>query len=152
MKLTLAATLALVLCLPFVASAQTANECDFKASAWNLVEPWEENARSFANGNVRLALIDTVEPAAAAYHILVLSPPYDELGGRQCRIVSASNGIGFSGIHFDQLVADYDPSVGLMFDVPIQAYNGNTGGFEDGLLSFNLNQATGAINGAVALP
>jgi hypothetical protein len=128
------------------AMAQSVNPCDWAASAQAIVEPWEANSRTFSNGKTRLALLDTIEPAAGALHILVLSPPYDELGGRQCRVISASPGIGYAGISFDRLTAGYDPSVGLMFDVPIGLYDPGTGGTRPALLSFTLNQATGAID------
>ena len=36
-------------------AAQQARLCDWQASAQALVEPWNENTRVFANGNVRVA-------------------------------------------------------------------------------------------------
>ncbi len=126
--------------------AVTVNECDWVSNARNIVEPWDKNTRTFANGNVRLALMDVVEPAAAAFHILVLSPPYDELGTRQCREISLQNSIGFSSINFDALQASYDPSVGLMFKIPIQTLNNNAQTPSNSNLLFSLNQATGQIN------
>ena len=44
-------------------SAQTAFPCDWQARADAIVEPWEENSKTFANGAVRVALLDTIEPA-----------------------------------------------------------------------------------------
>jgi hypothetical protein len=35
----------------------------------------------FANGNVRLAAIDTVEPANGAAYLLLLSPPLNQSTG-----------------------------------------------------------------------
>lgn len=143
----------LILLTPLSAAAQAVSECDWRASARNLVEPWEANTRTFANGDVRLALIDTLEPAAAAFHVLILSPPDDELGSPQCRMVSwDGGGSGFGGITFEALEVQYDPSVGLTFDVPVTIYNSASGVFEDGWLSFSLNQATGEIFAAIALP
>ena len=126
-------------------AAQEAVECDWPARADAIVEPWEENTRTFANGNVRLALLDTIEPAAAAFHILILSPPYDELGSRQCRTLGISPGMGFSGVDFSALTAGYDPAVGLVFDVPAGEYDPDTGGSRMFGLRFTLNQATGEI-------
>jgi len=142
-------TIAASLMLTGVAVAQSVNECDWISNAANLVEPWDENTRTFSNGKTRLALLDTVEPAAGAFHIVVLSPPYNEVGRRQCRIVSSSSGIGFSGIAFDGLDANYDPSIGLMFNIPVQQYDPSTGGGTDAMLYIQLNQATGAIESAV---
>ena len=113
-----ALTLAALVGMAGSASAQEAVFCDWQASAQAIVEPWSEHTRTFANGDVRLALLDTIEPAAGAFHILVLSPPYDELGSRQCRTIGMSSGMGFGGVDFATLDADYDPSVGLIFGLP----------------------------------
>ncbi|PCJ82913.1 MAG: hypothetical protein COA52_19715 [Hyphomicrobiales bacterium] len=134
-----------IISLSTASQAQVVNECDWVTNARNIVEPWEKNTRTFANGDVRLALIDVVEPAAGAFHILVLSPPYDELGTRQCRQISTQSSIGFSGINFSQLDAGYDPSVGLMFQLPVQIFDPNSGNFVGHRLLFTVNQATGAI-------
>ena len=132
--------------VPFMAQAQEAAPCDWCASAASVVEPWDENARTFANGAVRLALLDTIEPAAAAFHVLVLSPPFDEVGGRQCRIISAdAAGSGFEAIDFAALEADYEPSTGLLFMMPARLYDPEDGPARMGRLSFALNQATGEI-------
>ncbi|MCB1463865.1 MAG: hypothetical protein KDJ90_15925 [Nitratireductor sp.] len=125
------------------ASAQVVEECDWVASAQTIVEPWEANTRTFSNGKVRLALLDTVEPAAGAMHILVLSPPIGELGDRQCRVISFSKGIGFTGIDFGQLNADYDPSRGLMFRVPGSIFENDVQ--RPKIIVFTVNQATGDI-------
>ena len=125
------------------ASAQVVEECDWRAGAPAIAEPWDENTRTFANGNVRLALLDTIEPAAGAMHILVLSPPRGELGERRCQIVSLSSQIGFSGIEFGRLDAGYDPARGLTFKVPVGVYDGSAS--VPRILVFTLNQATGEI-------
>ncbi|PSL17861.1 hypothetical protein [Shimia abyssi] len=125
--------------------AQEAFDCDWPARAEAIVEPWSENTRTFANGEVRLALLDTIEPAAAAFHILILSPPYDEVGGRQCKTLSLAEGIGFAGVDFGQLQAGYDPAVGLVFDVSAGEYDTGSGTTGMQHLRFTLNQATGEI-------
>lgn len=128
------------------AAAVTVDQCDWQARADAIVEPWSEFSRTFSNGKTRLALLDVIEPAAGALHILVMSPPYDEMGGRQCRVISAAPGIGFFGAEFLALDAGYDPAVGLMFTLPVQVYDGNTGMGRGAWLNFNLNQATGRID------
>ena len=113
----------LAIALLFLASsvnAQSVGPCGWQTSAQALVEPWEQNSAQFANGEVRLAAIDTVEPAAAAAYLLVLSPPRNELGDRQCRLVGFSDQIGFAAIYFEELTSDYDPAIGLMFDLPVR--------------------------------
>ena len=125
--------------------AQDVQPCDWHASAWTLVEPWEQFSRTYARGAVRIALLDTIEPAAAAFFILVLSPPYDEVGGRQCRTIGLAPGAGFAGADFDVLQANYDPAAGLVFGLPMQRFDAQGGDFERVYLRFTLNQSTGEI-------
>lgn len=126
--------------------AQSVGDCDWRASAQALVEPWDapENTRTFANGDVRLAIIDTIEPAAGAFHLIILSPPYDEVGGRQCQVVSANSSVGFTGLTLDGMTSAYDPAIGLTFTLEAGAYDPNTGGLPR-TLTVTLNQATGGI-------
>ncbi|MFY0594832.1 MAG: hypothetical protein JXQ85_00240 [Cognatishimia sp.] len=136
--------------IPFVlvaspAVSQEVVDCDWHARADAIYEPWEEFSRTYASGDVRLALLDTIEPAAGSFHLLVLSPPYDELGGRQCKTIGLSNGIGFSGIGFEEIQAEYDPAFGLMFGVQVQYFDGEFADYLSGDLLFSLNQATGRI-------
>lgn len=140
--------LILTLLAASAASAQSVNTCnDYRASAQNIGEPWEQYTRTFANGAIRAALLDTTEPAAGAFYLLILSPPYDELGLRTCVVIGdGSNGdIGFYGMSFDQLRADYDPATGLTLLVPVNLYAPETGGFDEALLGVTINQATGTI-------
>ena len=142
------AILALVLA-PLAARAQVVAECDDRALAGNIVEPWEENSRSFANGDVRLAVLDTIEPGAAAFNILVLSPPFGMMGERQCRIVSLENGFGFFAATLNGMRAAYDPSRGLTFAIDVELFNPQTGLGTPAVLRLTLNQATGEIGAVV---
>ena len=132
-------------------AAQSVNPCDWQASAQALVEPWEDNTRVFANGDVRLAAINTIEPANGAAYVLVLSPPRSELGERQCRVIGFTEQIGFGAVYFDLLTADYDPATGLLFDVPVQIVTADGTFTNGGLLSLTLNQSTGAMTTSLAL-
>lgn len=133
--------LASVLAAP--AAAQMAVPCDWPARADALVEPWEDHTRTFANGEVRVALLDTIEPGAAALHLLVLSPPYDEMGARQCRTIGLTPQTGFAQVAFETLTAGYDPAVGLMFEVDVEVSEGDYPAPRR--LFFTLNQSTGDI-------
>ncbi len=126
-------------------SAQEVADCDWVANAQNIMEPWDENTRTFSNEKVRVAAIDTVEPAAAAFHLLILSPPYDEVGGRQCRVISRATNIGFTALYFQEMQASYDPSKGLMITVPVGLDPDKIGLSEAQLLTLTLNQSTGEI-------
>jgi hypothetical protein len=130
-------------------SAQVVEDCDWRASLSALPEPWEAATRTFAKGAVRLAIADVIEPAAGALYMVVLSPPHDELGARQCKVIGASPGIGFGGMTLAGMQSGYDPAQGLMFSVAVSAFQAESGDFEDGTLTFTVNQATGAISAAL---
>ena len=127
------------------AAAQEVLDCDWQAGARNIPEPWEAHTRTFANGQTRLAVLDTVEPAAGAFWLLVLSPPYSELGDRHCAVIGRG-GMGFAGIDFGALDAGYDPARGLIFTLPVTVYDDATGGVAPDVLTVVLNQATGRID------
>lgn len=135
---------ALLTCFAAPAAAQDVQQCDWIARADAIVEPWEEHSRTFANGEVRIALLDVIEPAAGAFHLLVLSPPYAELGERQCVTLGMSNNIGFAHVAFSTLQAAYDPTTGLTFEIDVAVMDAN-GAPVPRHLSFSLNQSTGAI-------
>lgn len=133
-------------CLAVPALAQEVAPCDdYRSSAHALAEPWEASTRLFANGEVRLAIADTIEPAAGAFHLIILSPPYDEVGGRQCAVVSGMGGMGFGGLDLTEMQAGYDPAVGLAFAIPALRWDEAAGDVVPALLRVTLNQATGAI-------
>jgi hypothetical protein len=136
----------LAACLPGAAVAQTIAPCDdYRSSAAALAEPWEDNTRLFASGAVRLAVTDTIEPAAGAFHLVILSPPYDEVGVRQCSVISAGEGIGFGGLSLAGMQADYDPATGLGFQLKATRWLPASDSYTDAILSVTLNQATGAL-------
>lgn len=132
--------------------AQSVSECDWRAASVNLAEPWSETSRTYANGDVRIALLDTIEPAASSFHLLVLSPPYDEVGGRQCRVISAHGTLGFMGVTFDQIKAEYSPEYGLTFRLPVARYNEDSSEGDLMDLLFAVNQTSGQVVAEVAEP
>lgn len=137
--------LMLLAALPFPLAAQTVSECDWRASAQAIAEPWEEMTARFANGAIRLAVLDVVEPAAGAFHLLVLSPPFDELGSRQCRVVSLDNALGFAGLSLGGTKASYDPARGLSVGINAVRWAGNDQ-YVNATLTVTINQATGVIS------
>jgi hypothetical protein len=136
-------TLALLSATPV--TAQAVMPCDWQANAQALVEPWEETSRQFANGAVRVALLDTIEPAAGAFYLLVLSPPYDDVGGRQCKVIGAAPGIGFAGLDFGALASGYDPARGLTLQMPVTLFMPEDGTTRATLLNVTVNQSTGNV-------
>ena len=119
--------------------------CADRALAFNLVEPWEQNTATYGNGAIRIALLDTVEPAAAAVHLMVISPPLDELGLRQCRVVSLSPGSGFYDLDFAARSADYDSARGLTLTFPAERFVPDTGMGSPAKLTVTVNQQSGQI-------
>jgi len=136
--------LAIGLAVP--AAAQGTLECDgWQASARNIPELVSANTTTFANGEIRVTLLDTVEPAAAAFYLMVIAPPYDELGSRNCAIVAGDGGMGLAAVIFAQIGASYNPASGLTVRVPVHLFAPATGGFDPAILAVTINQATGTI-------
>lgn len=110
-----------------------------------IAEPWEDNSATYANGKIRIAVLDYTEPAATAWKLLILSPPYDEVGYRQCRVVEISKNVGFYGFRFAERKADYDAETGLTLTLPAATYNPETGEPDWRSLTVTINQQTGEI-------
>lgn len=127
------------------AQAQTVSECDWRARADAIVEPWDVFSRTYASGDVRLALLDTIEPGVGALHLLLLFPGNEEIFFRECRVVSLNESTGFAGILFEDHLASYDPSIGLIFEMDVQVFDQDTGGFEPRILIVTLNRSSNTV-------
>lgn len=144
------AALAIVLAGPALAMDPTASAeavlCPPEMSLDAIVEPWEDNSAGYANGDVRVALLDMIEPAAAAFQLVILHPPRDELGGRQCHLIAPSPHMGFAEIRFAERQVSYDPAKGLTITLPIRIESGM--GAEEGwsLTAIEINQQTGEVS------
>lgn len=137
---------ALATILPLSATAQHVTHCEWQADARSIVEPWENHIQSYANGEVRVALMDLLDPAAGSLHILVLTPPYTAgIGERHCHIVGWSEGVGFVTIDFAGVAPTYDPATGLGLAFPVRFYDPELDFSNIGLLSLTINQATGNV-------
>lgn len=138
--------LCLAMLLPVAAQAGSLRDCGEFQHYDAIAEPWETNSAVFAQGQVRLAAIDMLEPAAAAWFILVLSPPRDEIGGRQCRLVTFDDVSGFGNLDFPRHRASYDPAQGLTVTIPVTApdpeQTGDAGWYD---LGITIDQSTGEI-------
>lgn len=132
-----------VLATPAV--AQSLSDCDWRARADALMEPWDENTRTYSGGRVRIALLDVIEPAAAPFHLLLISPPFDEVGGRQCKLISLIENTGFAAVKFQQIESAYDPSKGLTLRLPVSAPSEDGGMGAPMMLAITLNQSTGDV-------
>lgn len=150
-RATLSLALMAVSVVPVAATAQAVSTCGWIGSPANIMEPWEANTRSFANGNIRVARVDTGgEPVCCSSYLLVLSPSGESDGPsfRQCRIVSAQPGQGFFDVDIAGIAASYDPRQGLLLSVPVAEWHP---GMETGAppirdrLDIRINQATGSV-------
>ncbi|UWQ17392.1 hypothetical protein [Jannaschia sp. M317] len=120
------------------AQAQQVHECDtWQANARNI--DWTDPTRTFANGAIRLVALDTEEPAAAAYHILVTFPD-PEMRFLDCRLISAGEGLGYGGLFLSRANASYDPARGLTVTVPAVDGLGDAR-----VITFTVNRATGTV-------
>lgn len=134
---------------PAVAQAAI-SDCDWPASLRNIVEPWESHTRTFANGKIRVAHVDTGgEPVCCSSYLAVLAPTGSEveLESRQCKLLTDGPELsGFNWIHFDSITASYDPGLGLLLSVPLERYDsGGTGSTTPATVGIRINQATGEI-------
>ena len=110
-------------------------------------EPWEINTRTFANGDVRLVLLDTWDPANYAVHLMVtyVDPSRHESEGRACVIVSDNEGLGFENMSLLDMGASYDPAKGLTFSIEAERHDPDSDSVDHGLLEVILNRATGQV-------
>jgi hypothetical protein len=98
------------------AHAAAVVDCDWAASARNIVEPWEKNIRTFYNGQVRVAHL---EPACCSAQLLVVYPDHSDVDTQgSCKLVRARKDAGFASIDFAGLRSIYDAKKGLLIVIP----------------------------------
>lgn len=138
------------LALSSPALSAVVRDCDGNTeAAFNIVEPWEANSRTFYQGRVRVARLDTGgEPACCSSHLLVIFYADDNPDGFTCRLVSESDGRGFAGIDFKGLKSSYDPARGLLLTFGYSVYPVD-GGFDTGatrgVASVRINIPAGTV-------
>lgn len=137
----LVALAAMALSLPV--AAQSVRDCDgFEANARNLVFPLDRSTASYANGDIRLIMLDTAEPACCSFHLMVLYPD-PEIGHGLCALVSDRGQSGFGGIDLTGRTASYDPATGLSVRMPVRRYDGMA--FRETAVTVTVNQQTGRV-------
>lgn len=135
------------------AMAQEAiSQCDWPANLRNIIEPWDKHTRTFANGNIRIAHVDTGgEPVCCSSYLAILAPTGSDvaLESRQCKLLTdGTQASGFSWINFADITASYDASLGLLLTVPVERYDFNSTTNEvtkPATVYIRINQATGDI-------
>jgi hypothetical protein len=127
--------------------AAQVQECDGAAAPENIVEPWEKSTKVFYKGEVRVALINTGEPACCGDRLLILSPDTDpEGGGRLCHQVLNDDGQGFGDIGFENLTAAYDAKKGLLVSFPYSRLALDGTRKPAGTAHIRINLASGAVS------
>lgn len=114
-----------------------------------IAEPWEANTRRFADGQVRLVVMDTYEPALGALYLMVLFGPMGEEGAdfRTCMLVS--NGfLGFPNMTLEGLHAKEIEGMGMIFEVATTFYNPEEDEFEYDTLDVVVNRQTLTVTAA----
>src|SRR4051812_36169305 len=88
--------------------------------------------KSFSEGKIRIAHIDTDgEPVCCSSHLLIFIPSTEI--GSQCFALSQKaakdpdSARGFSNIEFARIKTTYDPRRGLLLNVPYRLYAGDGG-------------------------
>ncbi|NJL08143.1 MAG: hypothetical protein HC900_07650 [Methylacidiphilales bacterium] len=92
-----------------------------------------EGPRTFSNGKIRVALVDTDgEPVSGSVHVLVFIP--EESIGSRCFAVSRTaatveggSALGFYDVAWAKLKASYDAQTGLLIVLPYSLYDGSGG-------------------------
>lgn len=145
-----AATLLAVMATATPSLAATARDCDGTTeAAFNIVEPWETSTRTFYQGRVRVAWLDTGgEPACCSAHLLVVFYADDMPESLVCRLVGDTADRGFASIDFKSLKSAYDPARGLLLTFGYSAYP-RDGDFDvgaaRGLARVRINVPSGAV-------
>ena len=130
------------------AQAEIVRDCEGEITINLLAEPWENNTRIFANGNVRIAVLDYWDPANAAFRLAVMYLPNDyiEAEGRACKVVSAGGiGDGYNMLSLDGLKASYDPTRGLALMIDAEKYDYDAGRAIPGTVTVVINRATSQV-------
>ncbi len=136
--------------LGVAANAQQVQPCfekdsiPYRASALAIAEPWEENTRSFADGQVRIAVMDTGEPAFGAYYLMVMYGSGNESELRACDLVSQGE-LGFVGMTLNGMEAGYKAGLGLVLQVPTSFYNPVEDEFEEGVVEVLIDRAANQV-------
>lgn len=123
LRLTAAVLAAAALAAPGPANAAAVvADCNDYAMTTYVMEPWDDNTRTFYNGEVRVVVVDTDgEPVCCSSWLVVIFPDAnDELGGRTCRMVGSAEGMGWTGVDVRAIRSSYDATKGLDLTVPVR--------------------------------
>jgi len=98
----------------------------------NRIDNLVGQVKSYAEGQIRLAAVETGEPVCCSSHLLVFIPGIDP-GGSQCFAVGDERNRdsgpvrGFYSIDPNRFAGTYDPKRGLLITVPFVRYDNAQG-------------------------
>jgi hypothetical protein len=95
-----------------------------QANAKYIVPPFENNVRSFEDGNINIVHLNTFgEPAGGASYLLVLFP---RKAGPEphSRLVSPNSVTGFGNIEFAEIESSYNVGGELTIRLPVTVFDG----------------------------
>jgi hypothetical protein len=97
--------------------------------------------REFLYGQVVVLLVDQVEPAAAAFGIVILATdPESEMGDRRCFAVTQLN-----AVDLDAATAELDGERSVTLTIPVRDFDEETGSREGKPLVMTANVETGEV-------
>jgi len=120
---------------------------DGPSSIGNIVEPLNDNTRTYGNGNIRIVHLDNGgEPACCSSYVAILAPdPSNNFDGRQCKmLVSDHSGLGFSGLTIKDVKSSYDSKAGLLLNIPVTLLV-EGGSFTEHRIHLRINLLSGKI-------
>ena len=122
-------------------------DCNDYASAGLIVEPWEQNTRTFYNGQVRVAVVDTGgEPVCCSSYLVVIYPNVDdELGGRSCTMLSQGERSGWAGVDVKAIRTSYNATTGLSLAVPVSVLRDDDTGVRKVTINLRLDLRTSKL-------
>jgi hypothetical protein len=131
--------LALSVALAAPAAAQSTTSCPqtWVSSVQWIPEPWADWTRLYDDGRVRLVIVDTGEPAAEAWNVIVLVTNWYDTGFPPCTVVP-----GFGGA---RLSAEEAGRTGRGYRIPFIGRVDEGGDWVDRTFHLTLVDASGTI-------
>ena len=107
----------------------------------------EQNTRTFYNGQVRVAVVDTGgEPVCCSSYLVVIYPNVDdELGGRSCTMLSQGERSGWAGIDVKAIRTSYNATTGLSLAVPVSVLRDDDTGVRKVTINLRLDLRTSKL-------
>lgn len=128
------------------ASAQEVRDCIALDRSKVILNPLDMNARTYANGEVSLAVVhDGRSHSYDSLFVLVYAPDLENETKRNCRMIGQGEGRGYTDVRLRAAVADYTAADGLTVEVPARIFRKEDGSSNTTLLSVNVNRTTNEI-------